>query len=158
MTILQPDLDQANLELLLGPQLSRQRGTKQSPAAKPVAKPVQEQPLPAATTKRAPVVILCSGGRYIDIYSFDRLDVQFLNVPETVDGLLAEQYAESLLPKRHREQFFPGYLRHRFEIERLTPSAIAERVARSEAIQRLRASGQVFTASQLQRIICGGIE
>jgi hypothetical protein len=74
------------------------------------------------------------------------------------NGLLAEQYLESLLPKRHREQFFPGYLRHRFELEPLTPSTVAERVARSEAIQRLRRDGLVFTASQLQRIVCGGVE
>jgi hypothetical protein len=150
--ILNQSVDDVNRFLLERSNDSHQRGTK------PSTKPASVQTPAVQSTKIPPILILGFEGRALELYCSARLDVQFLNIPETVDGLLAEQYAESLLPKRHREQFFPGYLRHRFELEALTPSAIAERVAKSEAIQKLRASGQVFTASQLQRIICGGIE
>ena len=103
-------------------------------------------------------MVLCYGGRFIDIYSSDRLDVQWVNVPESEDGILAEQHAEAILPKRHRDQLFPGFIRGRFEAERLSPTAVAERVAKSEMIQRLRAEGLVFTGAELQRIVCGGLQ
>ena len=145
------DLDRANRELLEGPKVSRECGTEHAPQSVAV-------PLPPPPAKIPPILLLGFEGKSLELYCSARIDCQFLNVPMQPNGLLAEQYLESLLPKRHREQFFPGYLRHRFELEPLTPSTVAERVARSEAIQRLRRDGLVFTASQLQRIVCGGVE
>jgi hypothetical protein len=153
--ILKLNFEDAN-RLLLERESNFQRGNNGTETATPSAEPEPKQEQPAPQIKRAPIVILCIAGRYLDIYSKDRLELQFLNVPDSVDGLRAEDYVETLLPRRYRDQLFPGYIRARFEAEKLSPSTVSERVARSESIQRLRAEGKVFTGAELQRIICGG--
>lgn len=150
--ILQSDLDRLNRELLEGPKLSRPRGNPQ-PSAKP--EPPTQQP--AAQPKRAPVTIVCHAGRFIDIYSEDALDVELINVPQLPGSEAAlEEFAESVLPKRHARQLWPGWVRYRSEIETLTASEIARRVSRAELIGSLRSAGPLYTGAELMRIATGG--
>jgi hypothetical protein len=143
--ILPSDIEAANRELLLGPKVSRQLGTK--PAAQPAAQPA----------KRAPITIVCHAGRWLDVYSEDALDVELINLPALPGSEAAlEQFAEAVLPRRHARQLWPGWIRYRGEIEALTAAEIARRVSRAELIGSLRSAGALYTGAELLRIATGG--
>jgi hypothetical protein len=169
--ILPSDFDRANKELLESPQfrgaLKPQAAAKQAQSAEQrlsASQRVLQQTAQAASkpktepeAKRAPVTIVCYGGRWLDVYSEDRLDIELINVPALPGSEAAlERFCESVLPKRHAKQLWPGWIRFRSEIESLSASEIARRFQRAELIGSLRSAGPLYTGAELLRIATGG--
>jgi hypothetical protein len=68
-----------------------------------------------------PILGICTGGKWLDLYSPGQFDLQLINLPDLRGSEeRAEKLIESVLTKRYRDCFFPGYLRQRFEVEQLS--------------------------------------
>ena len=81
-------------------------------------------------TRQAVLVVLNSDG-FVEAYADQSLvDVHIVNKPAMTSNagqILAEQYLETEIPRRHREIYFPGNLVDTNQVRTRTPDDIADR-------------------------------
>lgn len=109
--------------------------------------------LPAGSGQ--PILGICTGGKWLDFYSPGQFDLQLINLPDLRGSEeRAEKLIESVLSKRYRDCFFPGYLRQRFEVERLSFADVRYRSWNQELADSLAISrAEGARESNSQRIL-----
>jgi len=109
-----------------------------------------------STTPKQPVLVVANSDGYLEVYGDKSLvDVHIVNKPHMTSDegeILAQEYMELELPKRHRDVFWPVNLVDTHQVRRMTPDDLAQRETDIELCNVLTAVGNELRTEPTQLV------